>query len=176
VHALLRLVLCHAASAALRAASATSFCSAACTVSFRGASFHFFIGKSTVVRILLRLSRASTLPTTLLLAHPCQSLGVVPGIFAAVSLVSRAAVRPRPLQHLQVSVQSGYPHVQPVPQAVVLPRPAHHLQVHALNSHPTGSCASAPSATVVATEWLRDAARIICGYGVLWWCKGCRLP
>ena len=68
-----------------------------------------------------------------LLPHPCQSLGVVPGNVFTRRLDPPAAVRPRPLQHLQVPAFSGEVSCRRTPRAVVLPRQLQHHQVPAMS-------------------------------------------
>ena len=51
-------------------------------------------------------------------------------------LIPRAAVIPRPLQHLQASTHSGVRTRMGIPRAAVLPRPLQHLQVPAPRGHP----------------------------------------
>jgi len=62
-----------------------------------------------------------------LLLHPCMSLRLEPGRIKTVPLAPFAAVRPRPLQHIQVPAQSGEATGPRIPRAVVLPCPPQRL-------------------------------------------------
>jgi hypothetical protein len=105
-------------------------------------------GKIGALVVLMR--HASSLSVSV---HPPQQLDVpaLSGACTNVSFVPLAAVRPRPLQHRQVPVQSGDVTDARIPRAVVLSRPPQHGQVPASSggrdtcSRPTSSRAAMPT-------------------------------
>jgi hypothetical protein len=91
--------------------------------------------------------------------HPCQSLGMPPGVNVTVQLIPRAAVLPcfsptaRPPARTWCPSLAAKWHVAESHGQLCTRAPLHHLQVPATSgqmqpSHPTGSCAPAPTSAL----------------------------